>query len=192
MKQFVTVASLAMMLACSTAVAQGDQKPKDAERARLNEKRTTEAIKQARAAAAGERGRPIFMELNNVRITQARAAAARGRGGPILIEGTDVRIVLGPRLPAGLGRKDSVGQALADVSRAVDKAQRTQDPKEIRKQLDHAEKSLMKARKELWKRVLREQDKTKPKRRPKPTSKPTTKRTQTDGTRRSASGRERR
>ncbi len=53
MKQFVTVASLAMMLACSTAVAQGDQEPKNAERARLNEKRTTEAIKQARAAAAG-------------------------------------------------------------------------------------------------------------------------------------------
>ncbi len=62
MKQFVTVASLAMMLACSTAVAQGDQEPKDAERARLNEKRIIEMIRRARAAAARRRGGPIRIE----------------------------------------------------------------------------------------------------------------------------------
>ena len=93
----------------------------------------------------------------------------------------NVRIVF----PAVLGRKDSVGQALADVSRAANKAQRTQDPTEIRKQLDHAEKALMKARKELWKRV-REQDKAKLKRRPTPTSKPTTKSTSGVSTQKSA------
>ncbi len=161
MKRLVTVASIAMMLACSTAVAQGDQKPKDAERARLNEKRITEVIRRA------------------------RTAAARERGGPILIEGNNIRIVFGTRFSAVLGRKDSVGQALADVRRAVDKAQRAQDPKEIQKQLDHAEKALMKARKELWKRV-REQDKAKLKRRPTPTSKPTTKSTSGVATQKSA------
>ncbi len=162
MKQFVTVASLAMMLACSTAVGQGDQEPKEAERARLNEKRIIEMIRRA------------------------RADAARRRGGPIRIgENEDGVIVLVGRLPAVLRHKDSIRQALVDVRRAVQQAQRTQDPKEIRKQLDHAEKALMKARKELWKRV-REQDEAKLKRRPTPTSKPTTKSTSGVATQKSA------
>ncbi len=91
--------------------------------------------------------------------------------------------------PAEPLKRNPVREALAEVQQAVQRAQHLADLKAVRKELDKAEKALMKARQELWKKV-REQDK--PKHRPKPTSKPTTKRTQTDGARRSASGRDRR
>ena len=54
-------------------------------------------------------------------------------------------------------KRDVVREALAEVQRAVSRAQSAADLKAMQEELDKAEKALMKARQELWKKLRAQQ-----------------------------------
>jgi hypothetical protein len=103
------------------------------------------------------------MERLQKRIQEAIRRARRGGG------------VARPA-PVKPAKRDAVHEALVEVQRAISRAQREENLKAMQEELDRAEKALMKARQELWKK-LRAQEARKEKEQTggsesKPTSRP--------------------
>ncbi len=59
--------------------------------------------------------------------------------------------------PVKPAKKDPMQEALAEVQRAVSRAQGEADLKTMQEELNKAEKALMKARQELWKKLRAQQ-----------------------------------
>ena len=130
MMRALTVSLVSCLFWCPVLVAQKKEDPKPAE------KKSEEDARDAKAAE---------MDRLRKRIEEAIRRAKR-RGG--------ARVVNLP--PAGTLKKDAVHKALAEVQQAVERAQKSADLQAMQDEINKAEKALMKARQELWKKLRAE------------------------------------